>query len=51
MPKEKKTILEQEKYKALAKYALELKKLNGFRSINTKKEGKSGLGCRFPKTC
>jgi hypothetical protein len=42
MPKEKKTILEQEKFKKLAKYALELKKLNGFRSINTKKEGKSG---------
>jgi hypothetical protein len=42
MPKEKKTILEQEKFKKLAKYATELKRLNGFRSINTKKEGKSG---------
>ena len=42
MPKEKTTILEQEKYKKLAKYALEIKKLNGFCSINTKKEGKSG---------
>ena len=49
MPKEKKTILEQEKYKALAKYALELKMLYRFRSVNQfgaiaviKKEGNSG---------
>ena len=42
MPKEKKLILERKKYKVLAKYAIEVKKLNGFRSINTKKEGKSG---------
>jgi|TARA_Y100000310_G_scaffold341398_1_gene440410 hypothetical protein len=33
MPKEKKTILERKKYKVLAKYASELKKLNGFRSV------------------
>ena len=42
MPKEKTKILEQEKFKALAKYALEVKKWNGFRSLNTKKEKKSG---------
>jgi hypothetical protein len=42
MPKEKKTILEQKKYKVLAKYASELKKLNGFHKKKKKKEGKSG---------
>ena len=42
MPKEKTTILEQKKYKVLAKYALELKKLNGFRSIIKQNGGKSG---------
>ena len=33
MPKEKTTILEQKKYKRLAKYASEVKKLHRFRSV------------------
>jgi len=42
MPKEKTTILEQNKYKTLAKYAKDLRILYRFRSTINQKEGKSG---------
>lgn len=42
MPKEKQTILGQNKYKTLAKYAKDLKILYRFRSIINQKEGKNG---------
>jgi|TARA_B110001454_G_C12599354_1_gene383771 hypothetical protein len=42
MPKEKTTILEQNKYKTLAKYAIDLKILYRFRNAKSKKEDKNG---------
>ena len=42
MPKEKTTILEQKKYKKLAKYASEVKMLYRFRNVKSKKEDKNG---------